>query len=275
LRQPPFVDQLFSANGAVDRVASFRIPAGHFHVSLFFVVLQTSVEAAANGNKTPAAAPATPNSNSGKRRDFGSHGSLDALTSGAERESFFALLRDLGAQSSSSSSNGSSHVASRSSPERDVDNKPVGCAPSRLAELLRPNFNRGVVTNLQGTGADSLMSTVTIGGSVSLTVVQQQQQQQQNIMTRYANLAGHFRSCRRSCAVWPRSTVSFAAVKSLNSWESGSSATSATGRSVSKRPTRRLLVDHALGGSSAARTASNCRPGGLTHKGGRHAPRPT
>ena len=214
--------------------------------------MQTSLEAAANGNKTPAAAPATPNSNSGKRRDFGSHGSLDALTSGAERESFFALLRDLGAQSSSSSSNGSSHVASRSSPERDVDNKPVGCAPSRLAELLRPNFNRGVVTNLQGTGADSLMSTVTIGGSVSLTVVQQQQQQQQNVMTRYANFVGHFFSCRRWCHLRPW----------LNSWESGSSATSATGRSVLKRPMWRLVVHHALGGSSAARTASNCRPGG-------------
>lgn len=179
----------------------FVFRRSRFHVFFVFVVLQTSLEAAANGNKTPAAAPATPNSSSGKRRDFGSHGSLDALTSGAERESFFALLRDLGAQSSSSSSNGSSHVASRSSPERDVDNKPVGCAPSRLAELLRPNFNRGVVTNLQGTGADSLMSTVTIGGSVSLTVVQQQQQQQQNIMTRYANFSGL--------------TVSFAAVAEL------------------------------------------------------------
>ena len=97
---------------------------------------------------------------SSKRRDFGSHGSLDALTSGAERESFFALLRDLGAQSSSGSSNGSSsHVPSRSSPERDVDAKPVGCAPSRLAELLRPNFHRGVVSHDPLLGPNSAVGT--------------------------------------------------------------------------------------------------------------------
>ena len=86
-----------------------------------------------------------------RRGDFGgSHGSLDALASGPERENFFALLRDLGAQSSSSgsgtgSANGNgSTVPSRSSPDRDLDDpvhsKPVGCAPSRLAELLKPNF---------------------------------------------------------------------------------------------------------------------------------------
>lgn len=95
------------------------------------------------------ASPASSNGSMGRRRaDFGgSHGSLDALASGPERESFFALLRDLGAQSSSgSSTNGNgSLVPSRSSPERDLDDpvhaKPVGCAPSRLAELLKPNFS--------------------------------------------------------------------------------------------------------------------------------------
>lgn len=97
----------------------------------------------------PLASPAGSSGSTGRRRaDFGgSHGSLDALASGPERESFFALLRDLGAQSSSgSSTNGNgSLVPSRSSPERDLDDpvhaKPVGCAPSRLAELLKPNFS--------------------------------------------------------------------------------------------------------------------------------------
>lgn len=104
---------------------------------------------AAAGAGGVLSSPASSNGSMGRRRgDFGgSHGSLDALASGAERESFFALLRDLGAQSSSgSSSNGNaSLVPSRSSPERDLDDpvhsKPVGCAPSRLAELLKPNFN--------------------------------------------------------------------------------------------------------------------------------------
>lgn len=112
------------------------------------------------------------------RTDFGgSHGSLDALgaSGAAERESFFALLRDLGAQSSSS---GSQATPSRASPERDlgdrndddpddpVHSKPVGCAPSRLAELLKPNFHSS--------------------NSFSLALAQQQHhmQQQQSVMLR-------------------------------------------------------------------------------------------
>ena len=133
---------------------------------LFFPCM-SSVQNSGSNNSSPITSVS---SSEGKRRDFGSHGSLDALTSGAERESFFALLRDLGAQSSSSS-NGSSHIPSRSSPERDVDRKSVGCAPSRLAELLKPNFNRGVVTNIQTVVSENI---ITNKGSVSLSGVQQQ-----------------------------------------------------------------------------------------------------
>lgn len=155
---------------------------------------------AAGGGAPPAGGGGGGSPNGSKqRRDFGgSHGSLDALTSGAERESFFALLRDLGAQSSSGSSNGSTHVPSRASPERDVDdNKPVGCAPSRLAELLKPNFHRGgaaaaaaaaaaVAANVHADsgGSSSSSSSIAAGsiaagsvpcasGSPSLSMVQQ------------------------------------------------------------------------------------------------------
>lgn len=117
-----------------------------------------------------------------QRSEFGgSHGSLDALASGPERESFFALLRDLGAQSSGSgsSSNGNgSLVPSRSSPERDLDDpvhaKPVGCAPSRLAELLKPNFHstRAAVSNTQSEPVGAVVPLAT--GSFSLAVQQQQ-----------------------------------------------------------------------------------------------------
>ncbi|XP_057379207.1 signal-induced proliferation-associated 1-like protein 1 [Daphnia carinata] len=153
-----------------------------------------ALSAATGGSATTSAAahvlasPASSNgSGGGKQRtrgDFGgSHGSLDALASGPERESFFALLRDLGAQSSSGSSNGNgSLVPSRSSPERDLDDpvhaKPVGCAPSRLAELLKPNFHsaRTAVSNTQ---SEPAAAVVPLAGSYSLAV-----QQQQSVMLR-------------------------------------------------------------------------------------------
>ena len=129
-------------------------------------------------------APSPASSNGSKRRmhgDFGgSHGSLDALASGAERESFFALLRDLGAQSSSGSScngNGGSLVPSRSSPERDLDDpvnaKPVGCAPSRLAELLKPNFHSTGRMAVSNTQSEPPASSAT--GTFTLLAQQQQQ----------------------------------------------------------------------------------------------------
>ncbi len=138
-----------------------------------------SVAAAGGGVSSPVSS----NGSGGKRRgDFGgSHGSLDALASGPERESFFALLRDLGAQSSSGSSNGNgSLVPSRSSPERDLDDpvhaKPVGCAPSRLAELLKPNFHsaRTAVSNTQS----EPVGAVPLTGSFALVA------QQQSVMLR-------------------------------------------------------------------------------------------
>lgn len=152
-----------------------------------------SATAATAGSVTAAAhvlaSPASSNGSAGgkqRRGDFGgSHGSLDALASGAERESFFALLRDLGAQSSGSgsSSNGNgSLVPSRSSPERDLDDpvhaKPVGCAPSRLAELLKPNFHsaRAAVSNTQ---SEPTAAVLPLTGSYSLAV-----QQQQSVMLR-------------------------------------------------------------------------------------------
>lgn len=165
------------------------------NVLLFYPYTQTpgnvgggslSGSSAAGGGPHVLPSPVSSNG-SGKqqqrqRGDFGgSHGSLDALASGAERESFFALLRDLGAQSSGSgsSSNGNgSLVPSRSSPERDLDDpvhaKPVGCAPSRLAELLKPNFHstRAAVTNTQSEPAGTALPLPT--GSYSLAVQQQQ-----------------------------------------------------------------------------------------------------
>ena len=58
----------------------------------------------------------------------------------------------------------------------DVDNKPVGCAPSRLAELLKPNFHRGGITNIHAVNpcTDSL-SISCHAGSPSLAVIQQHQ----------------------------------------------------------------------------------------------------
>lgn len=129
---------------------------------------------------TGVSSPASSLNGSKRRGDFGgSHGSLDALASGAERESFFALLRDLGAQSSSGSSCNGNGVPSRSSPERDLDDpvhaKPVGCAPSRLAELLKPNFHsaRMVVSNTQSEPGGATSSTTTTG---TFTLLAQQQQ---------------------------------------------------------------------------------------------------
>ena len=131
-----------------------------FKLTEYFIFLKKTPGGGGMAGTLSVATASSPNGSGGKRRvgDFGgSHGSLDALASGAERENFFALLRDLGAQSSSgSSSNGNgSLVPSRSSPERDLDDpvnaKPVGCAPSRLAELLKPNFHsaRTTVSNTQ------------------------------------------------------------------------------------------------------------------------------
>lgn len=133
--------------------------------------------AAGGGVSSPASSNGSSGGGGKRRGDFGgSHGSLDALASGPERESFFALLRDLGAQSSSGSSNGNgSLVPSRSSPERDLDDpvhaKPVGCAPSRLAELLKPNFHsaRPSVSNTQSEPVGAIPST----GSFSLVAQQQ------------------------------------------------------------------------------------------------------